>query len=280
MRKGKIALVVLVFTLGGVFAALCLKVERHKRLKLIVKAPSTFSEVERVDCNSVKPVIYRRVPCLAKLPAKKRKRIFIDILLPSILVKNYRIELLRERIAKLKKKLDSGKRLSEEEQRFLKELSRKYRATTVEELLYKIAPIPAGLAIAQAAIESGWGSSRFFCEANNLFGEWSFSKRGVKAKKAEVYLKKFSSILEAVDSYYYNLNTGWAYEGFRLARKRKPESLHLVKYLEKYSILGEEYIGRLEKIIRENHLDSYDHCRIDPRYIDTEWHLSFRCSLR
>ncbi len=253
------------------------RVDVRERLEVLYVHPKEPEDVRSVECSSVAPVVYKRVPCLAKLDAKKKKQIFINLILPAVLIENYRVKKLRERLLKIKQRLDSGS-LTEEEKAFLEDLCRRYKATTIEELLYKIDVIPAGLVIAQAALESGWGSSRFFCKANNVFGEWSFSKKsaGIKAKESEVYLKKFDTLLDAVDSYFYNLNVGWAYEGFRLARLRDKNSLSLIEHLVHYSILGKEYVKRLKKLIVANNLTSYDECELDKSYIKRTYRIVFR----
>ncbi len=274
MREKKALFLLLALVFVGVL--LCLKVERRERLKLLYRSPSDYNGILPVRCDSVVPVIYRRIPCLAPVPVAKRKRLFIWMVLPAVLVENHRISRLRERLMEIKDRMEDGS-LSEEDEAFLRRLCLKYRARTIDELLYKVAPVPPGLAIAQAAIETGWGTSRFFCQANNLFGEWSFSGKGIKAKESSARLKVFPDILASVRSYFYNLNAGWAYEGFRMARARNPSSLALVKHLEKYSILGKEYVRRLERVIKGNRLDEYDSCKIDSDYILSDYHLRLSC---
>lgn len=224
------------------------------------------------------PIVYKKIPCLKGFSVKERKKIFINLLLPAVLVKNFEIAELRKRVLWLLEKAHEGS-ISEKERVWLSELMEKYRASSYQELLRRLDVIPAGIVIAQAAIESGWGSSRFFCEANNIFGEWDFSAKGtgVKAKDSEVYLKRFPDILAAVDSYYYSINAGWAYKEFREARAKAKGSLELAKYLFRYSQLGEEYVERLVRIIRQNGLYRYDNCTIDPDYISSVSHFYFDC---
>ncbi len=263
--------------LGLTFLLICLRVEVRKELRVRYITPSSPSSILRVSCEAVPAVVYTRVPCLRGLPSGVRKRLFVDLLLPEVLIQNFRIMKLRRRLLKLKGEMERGN-VSEEDMRWLKAMCRRFKASSVEELLYKVDVIPPGLAIAQAAIETGWGTSRFFCEANNLFGEWDFSKTkegAVKAKGGRAYLKRFKSVLDSVESYFYNLNAGWAYEGFRLARMRDKSSLTLAKHLERYSVLGREYIDRLERLIELEGLDRYDRCKIDSSYIERSFSVSF-----
>ncbi|EDP73852.1 glucosaminidase domain-containing protein, partial [Hydrogenivirga sp. 128-5-R1-1] len=123
---------------------------------------------------------------------------------------------------------------------------------------------------AQAAIESGWGTSRFFVEANNIFGMWSFNKKNslkIKAKKSNVYLKKYPDILASIEDYYYSINVSWAYKNFRYVRLTTKDSLKLANHLEKYSILRKTYVKRIKTIIQHNNLTYYDSCRLHPDYI-------------
>ncbi len=247
------------------FSVFYIEVDRSIKIKLI-KAEK-YTQIKRIRCFKVVPYVYTKVPSLSGLSIKKRKEFFIYIVLPSVLIENFKMKNLRSKLFKLKRRMESGS-LSEEEMEFLKKLCKKYKAYTVDDLLFKIDTIPVGLALAQAALESGWGTSRFFSEANNVFGRWLFGKGlGLRAQDSDVRLKRFPSILDSVSDYFYNLNAGWAYESFRVARNYTKSSLHLAEYLEKYSILGKEYVARLKRLIKENNLDAYDECKIDSGYI-------------
>ncbi len=269
-KRDIVAFSFLIFVFFCVFAILffsSFRLSLDKKLKIIYISAEKPEQVKLVHCEKVAPIVYSKVPSLRNVPIKVRKRLFISIVLPSILIENFRIKRLRSKLVYLRKKMEKGD-LSDKEIMFLKKLCRNYKASTIDDLLFKIDVIPVGLALAQAAIESGWGSSRFFSEANNVFGRWLFGRgRGVKARNSHVVLKKFPTILDSVRDYFYNLNAGWAYEGFRMARRRTKSSLLLVEYLEKYSILGKEYISRVKSIIEKNKLDTYDDCKIASRYI-------------
>ncbi len=222
---------------------------------------------EDFDCSRVKPIVYTRVPNLSSLPLSKRKEAFIRILLPSILIAQENIINLRNKVIKLKEKLDKKYQLTDQEYIFLSNLFNKYKTQKLDELLRRLNTHPVSIILAQAALESGWGTSRFFVEANNVFGIWTFKKgSGVKAVSSEARLARFSSILEAVQEYLFNINVGWAYEGFRIKRIDSEKPLVLINYLEKYSILRKEYVNRLNNLIRSNHLEKYDSCSLDPSF--------------
>jgi len=139
---------------------------------------------------------------------------------------------------------------------------------SLEEYLYIIDIIPVSLVLSQAAIESGWGKSRFFKKANNIFGQWTWSGKGLTPASRDAgkkhKIKIFSSYLASVRGYMINLNKGWAYEDFRIIRKdirAKNENLSgilLASGLIRYSQKREEYIRILKSFIKGNKLDVLD----------------------
>ncbi|MCK5915459.1 MAG: glucosaminidase domain-containing protein [Deltaproteobacteria bacterium] len=146
----------------------------------------------------------------------------------------------------------------------LKTLKIKYKATTDEELLMALKPHPQSITIAQAAMESSWATSRFFKEANNIFGVWSFNKndqRIAAAKSREgktIWLKKYNSIEDSIRDYYKTLATGRAYKEFRALKMKTNDPYKLVKKLDHYSEKGAEYGRELAEIIHFNKLETYD----------------------
>lgn len=137
-------------------------------------------------------------------------------------------------------------------------LMKRYRATSTNDLLQRIKPHAKSVALAQAAIESAWATSRFSKEANNLFGIWSYNKyeKRIPAKKKRgtqtIYIKKYTNIYDSVRDYYKILATGRVYKKFRLEKMRSNNPYLLTKYLDKYSEIGIEYTKRLNSMIRHN----------------------------
>jgi Bax protein len=241
-----------------------------KELTVIYKKIKSVDEIVPINCSSVIPVVYENTVSLKDLPVDKRKKKFIDFILPSILIANYKIEKLRKKLLDIKNKIEYSQNLTKKEKELLKNLLDEYKASSLEELLRKINTHKPSLIISQAAIESGWGTSRFFVQANNIFGIWTFDKKRaskIKAKKSNVYLKEYSNILESIEDYYYSINVSWAYKSFRYVRLQTKDSLKLVKHLENYSTLREYYVKRIEKIIKYNNLTYYDNCRLDKSYL-------------
>lgn len=146
----------------------------------------------------------------------------------------------------------------------LNELKQKYKAQTNEQLLAALKPHPRSITIAQAAMESAWATSRFFNEANNIFGVWSFDedepriaasqKRGNKT----IYVKKYSSLKKSIQDYYRTLARNDAYKAFRSLKMQTDDPFQLVKKLDRYSEKGAEYGKELSGIIKFNRFDQYD----------------------
>jgi len=204
----------------------------------------------------------------------RKKAVFIRMLLPIVLAENERIRMQR---TYLETRLASGlPEPGSPARRALRELLREYRVEGVldqpetrRELLLRLDEIPTGLVLAQAANESGWGSSRFAQVANNLFGVWTFrdgmglvpEARG-EAERHTVRL--YPSIRASVRSYMHNLNIGHAYAEFRERRaqmRRAGEALDsaaLAPTLTRYSARGADYVRDIQAIIRANRLHWLD----------------------
>ena len=140
--------------------------------------------------------------------------------------------------------------------------------------------IPVSLAIAQAAKETGWGTSRFAQEGNALFGQWTWSGEGLKPKEAEEgadhKVMKFNILQASVRAYQRNLNTHPTYKKLRKARaefrdSNKPlDSLELSNYLNKYAETGNQYVEVLQQIIKQNKLKDFDDAKLLPSSSDLE----------
>jgi len=140
------------------------------------------------------------------------------------------------------------------------------------ELKTRMDIIPVSLAIAQAAIESGWGTSRFALEGNALFGQWTWGKKGIEPKQKDSNKKfkilNFQILRASVRAYKNNLNTNNGYKEFREARAllrqndEKISGLKLAKYLFRYAATGKEYTASLEKSIKINSLDDFDEAKL------------------
>ncbi len=210
---------------------------------------------------------------LAKLsrPAQ-RKIVFIKSILPLVLQANEHVTRERLRILDLQDRVSGGKNLSDAEEAWLAEVADRYGLEKVDlaSLLERVDIIPPSLAIAQAAEESGWGTSRFAHEGNALFGQRIYrgDRPGIvpaERGEGEVYkVRSFDHLLQGVTAYVHNLNSHFAYDGFREARADMREDggviegYRLVETLERYSERGEAYLETIKLIMRANKLQLLD----------------------
>ncbi len=209
---------------------------------------------------------------------KKRKDMFIKIVLPLIVKENTKIRIDRKRLFTVLNKNSNTKI----EKKWLEKKYKQYgvRQNDLSSLKIRMDEIPVSLAIAQAAKETGWGTSRFALKGNALFGQWTWSGEGLKPKNAEAgkdhKVMKFHSLQLSVRAYLRNLNTHSSYRNLRKARtelrnKNKPlDSLILSKYLDKYAETGNQYIEVLQKIIEQNKLKDFDEARLLPSSKDLD----------
>ncbi len=203
---------------------------------------------------------------------KKRKDMFIKIVLPLVVKENNKIRVDRKRLFAILNKNSN----TEIEKKWLQKKYKQYgvKKNDLSTLKVRMDEVPVSLAIAQAAKETGWGTSRFALKGNALFGQWTWSGEGLKPKNAdkgkEHKVMKFHSLKLSVRAYLRNLNTHSTYKNFRKARtdlrnQSKPlDSIILSKYLDKYAETGNEYIEVLQKIIEQNNLKDFDEARLLP----------------
>ncbi|MFT6076817.1 MAG: Bax protein [Myxococcota bacterium] len=148
--------------------------------------------------------------------------------------------------------------------KYLQSLRATYKSDSNEDLLMALKPHPISLTLAQGAMESAWGTSRFFRQANNVFGVWSFNKNekriaaGEKRGDKTIWIKKYDSIEDSIENYYKVLATGFAYKEFRKEKMRSNDSLILAKKLDKYSEKGQEYCQEIIAMIKYNKFQEFD----------------------
>jgi len=190
------------------------------------------------------------------MSVKEKKQKFKDLLVPAI-----------DRVYNdLQNQYDEIKTLIDTNQNHPKidKLMQEYSAKDKQDLLQRIKPHPKSIAIAQAAIESAWATSRFTHIANNLFGVWSLNENESRIQasktsgKSAVYVRKYNSIVESVKDYYKVLATSKVFEQFRIQKMKKNSIYELVKRLDKYSIRGKVYTNELESIIKYNKFYEFD----------------------
>ena len=206
---------------------------------------------------------------------KKKKSLFIKIVLPLILEENNRIKVDRKKLFKILNKNMN----SDTEKKWLNSKFKQYGVLNkdLSTLKVRMDIVPVSLAIAQAAKESGWGTSRFAIEGNALFGQWTWSGEGIKPAGVDSEEKhkvmKFKVLKASVRAYQRNLNTHGSYRQFRSARANmrdsdvELDSLILADFLDKYAATGKEYTKIIKQIIKQNNLKDFDKVKLLPSSI-------------
>ena len=224
--------------------------------------------------QKVKPIYLTKLPRDLKYlgDTKKKRELFIKIVLPLILSENEKIQNDREKLFKiLSKNFNTvGERV------WLKRRFKEYKIEDrdLAKLKMRMDIIPVSIALAQAANESGWGTSRFALEGNALFGQWTWSKKGISPKSKDPdqshKILQFQILKASVRAYKNNLNTHNAYQEFREVRAKLRQSgtkitgLALVPYIKNYAAIGEKYVVIIENIIVNNSLTDFDKANLLP----------------
>lgn len=191
-----------------------------------------------------------------KTDVQKKKREFIELIVPIIDKVYNDLEVQYQEISRNMHNMEYKEKISE--------LKEKYDAKNDRELLMALKPHPKSIAIAQAAMESAWAKSRFFKEANNLYGMWSINKDKPRIAASQsrgekiIWLKKYATLEESIKDYYKTLARSKAYKDFRELKMQTDDPYELVLKLDRYSEIGDRYAEDLIKIMRYNKLDMYD----------------------
>ncbi|WP_290649492.1 glucosaminidase domain-containing protein [Aquisalimonas sp.] len=230
--------------------------------------------------DTVPALAVRAFPPLGELSVDERKSVFFRTLLPLIVAENQIMLKTRERLGEI----FAGGEIepNSREDRLLQTVAARFRVagdsnSTAfrEELLRRVDAVPADMALAQAANESGWGQSRFTREANNLFGVWTWHEdRGLVPERrvagATHFVRVFPDLRASVRNYLYTINVGDAYAGLRESREQgRAEGVglsgaRLAAGLHRYSERGEAYVEEIRSMIRVNDLEGLDGLQLTP----------------
>ena len=220
----------------------------------------------------VKPIYFTRLPkdLNEMRSVTKKKETFLQILLPLVVAENESIVKDRKYLLEILKQNQS-----EKNKKWINKKYKKYRVSqkNIDELIEKMDIIPVSIALAQAAKESGWGTSRFALEGNAIFGQWTWNGVGIepleKVEGTKHKILKFPLLRASVKAYITNLNTHAGYKSFRQKRlelrnqNKSLSGLDLIHELDNYAQTGKEYTKILEKIINQNDLDEFENVMID-----------------
>ncbi|MFA9391365.1 MAG: glucosaminidase domain-containing protein [Prolixibacteraceae bacterium] len=233
----------------------------------------SITKVILVNDSTITPVLYDSLIIQNYVSPDERKQQFINQVLPAILIVKYQIENKSKKVDRIMHKIEDGIPLKPREGIFVDSLMVRYRAKSYENLLIRMKPHATSLVLAQAAVESGWGSSRFAMEGNNLFGVWASStdpnsiKSKYKRNENSIHVKKYLNVAESIDHYFLTLGRNNAYLNFRAERYAETNVFQLLESLDRYSERGDAYTQQLRKIIEWNNLQDFDRYSISSDYI-------------
>lgn len=212
-----------------------------------------------------------------------RKLSFLRVMLPLVLAENEKILAGRHRLQQLLQRVRSGGLLSAGDSAWVVQIAGDYGMANFnpdsgswKELLRRVDAVPVSLALSQAIVESGWGTSRFARHGNAVFGQLSWDAAGGMATTGRQpsgmrhKVRTFAGLPQSVQAYLRNLNTHKYYDGFRRRRAevhtqaKKADSLDLARYLERYSVDGKKYVADVRQVIRTNELRQLDEARLRP----------------
>jgi len=224
------------------------------------KKIKTPNDIKVFTSKVIEPINYTNTISLNKLQVTEKKQKFFHMILPAILISKANLKLKRERVISLIN--TPQEKMSEDEIEFLEGLYKKYKTDDIRKLANRLETHPVSIILAQAAIESAWGESRFFKKGNNIFGMWSYNRNeprikalGTRNGKA-IYVKKYANLSDAIDDYFMTIGRG-AYKNFRKQRSLTDDPLKLVAYLNNYCELS-NYPSKLRKFIIHNKLRKFD----------------------
>jgi Bax protein len=232
--------------------------------------------------KKIQPIYFTRLPKdIDSIKSSKRKKeLFLQIVLPLIVTENEKIIRDKEYLMKILAKTKDAK-----EKKWINKKFKEYKISDkdVKKLISRMDIIPVSIALAQAAKESGWGTSRFALEGNAIFGQWTWNGKGIapldRNKGQRHKILRFPILRASVKAYKNNLNTHKSYKEFREIRfklrskNRSIEGKKLIFALNSYAQTGAEYTKTLAKIIDQNSLDEFENVKLTDFTEKTELNL-------
>ncbi len=223
------------------------------------------------DPVSLIPVIYHGTLDFDTIPEIDRKSVFINYMLPAIVIERDRLLDLLRHVEYVENRMVNRLPLRHDDLLFFKEMMEKYDAASIKDLKIRLYPQPVSLILAQATIESGWGTSNVFSKAHNPFGIMSFSTDEPRMRfvnpelKTEVFVRSYRDVFQSVEHYFLFTAKLSSYEKFRKKRWERGTSFDLVKLMKSYH-KSIEYTELIDSIIRTNDFEKYDNISINKDY--------------
>ena len=231
----------------------------------------SFDSIMAQTDSVIIPISYSGSVDFRAIESEIRKEKFINFLLPSIIITRERLLDDLHHVEFIEDKIKTKRKVYPNDSLFLNSMKIKYKTDSIGELKKRIFPHPVSLALTQAVLESGWGTSSISRKGNNLFGIMSFSPDDSRLKiqfddgEDDVYLRTYSNVIESVEHYFLMISRVSSYKKFRDKRWEGAPSTQLLKFLDSYHET-DEYVELATSIIRNNQLTRYDVASIDPTY--------------
>lgn len=235
-----------------------------------IKLTESDSIINQSD-SALIPVNYIGSIDFRSVNPEKRKDLFIQHLLPAIVITRERLLDDLHHVEFIEGRIVKKKEISDFDSVFIVGMKRKYETDSIDELKRRIYPHPVSLALTQAVLESGWGTSSIFRNGNNIFGIMSFSSDDSRSLiqfqtgDDERYLRTYGSVIESVEHYYLLISKLSSYKRFRQKRWEGKASPELLQYMGSYHE-SDQYAEMAQSIIASNNLEHFDDVAVDPKY--------------
>ncbi len=260
-----------------IFLCSCRQTDTRKPAFIVVRTDQDIIPLASLD--AVPAILYDNEMDFSYLDVDIKKQRFIEMVLPSILAVKFNFDQDFAKADRILRKLHNEGRISGEDSLYMEEQQVRFNAKSWWDARKRLITHPNSIVLAQAAVESGWGSSRFFREANNLFGIWSYDPDENRIRSLTdrasggIYLRAYSNVAASIQDYYEVIARASAYRRFRRERAKTEDPHRLIHLLSNYSELRGRYIKKLEDIVLQNDLTRFDSATLDPAYIPKSGYL-------
>lgn len=237
-------------------------------LKVARVKVDSLSQIVPVKDSLVQPIIYSGLHDLDQKPIPEMKELFISAVLPSILIVKNELAAVQDHLRSLK----GRNNWALTDSTYYDSLKEEYKAIDLDDLILRMETLPNSIVLAQAALESGWGQSRFFLEGNNIFGIWSYNKDEPRLRahlareERTVHVRHYNDLVESIRDYFQTLGSAPAYKGLRKALQETQDPYKLLPHLKHYSEQRDAYVRLVRLVIDHNDFTRYDHYVIDPQF--------------
>lgn len=251
-----------------------------RKIEVKVITASSGDSILTQNDSVVVPVNYSGSIDFRRMDPEVRKKKFIEYLLPAIVIIRERLLDDLHHIEYIEEKLKKNKGIYTNDSIFLSTMKEKYKTDSLNELKKRLFPHPVSLALTQAVLESGWGTSSICRKGHNLFGVLSFTPEESRLKMQfndsddDIYLRTYDDVIQSVEHYFLIISRVSSYKKFREKRWEGASTSQLLKLLDNYHE-SEEYEKIAKSIIENNRLTRFDVATIDPAYREFQTLSSF-----